>query len=252
MRIEVERLTVHAGQFSLKEASFSLRSGRYGILMGRTGSGKTTLLEAICGLKKTHSGRILFGDTDVTQLKPAERGIGFVPQEGALFDGMTVEDHLAFALRIRRWQESRIQERVHELAGWLGITSLLQRYPHGLSGGERQRVALGRAMSFEPRILCLDEPLSALDQPTRHAICDTLQKVKEETQLTILHITHSLDEAQRLLDDLFLMSDGQLREASEEEKHSLIHLKDSSLEELFRFDNESSEHNVHQASSEST
>jgi ABC-type multidrug transport system ATPase subunit len=88
-------------------------------------------------------------------------------------------------------------------------------------------------MSFKPEALCLDEPLSALDQPTRHAICDTLQQIKEETQLTILHITHSLDEAQRLLDDLFLMSEGSLRESTESEKHSLVHLKDTSLAELF-------------------
>jgi len=233
MRIEVDQLTVHAGDFTLKEASFKLETGRYGILMGRTGSGKTTLLEAICGLKTPHSGRILFGGQDVTFWKPAERGIGFVPQEGALFDGMTVEDHLAFALRIRKWSDELIQDRVQELAKWLGILLLLKRYPHGLSGGERQRVALGRAMSFKPEALCLDEPLSALDQPTRHAICDTLQQIKEETQLTILHITHSLDEAQRLLDDLYLMSEGRLRESTESEKHSLVHLKDTSLAELF-------------------
>ena len=103
----------------------------------------------------------------MTRLAPADRGIGYVPQDLALFQTMTVREHLAFAQRIRRWDAGRIDARVHELAELLGLTRLLNRRPSGLSGGESQRVALGRALSFQPRVLLLDEPLSALDDDTR-------------------------------------------------------------------------------------
>jgi ABC-type sugar transport system ATPase subunit len=178
--------------------------------MGRTGSGKTTLLEAICGLRMVSAGRILLGGTDVTALPPAERGVGFVPQDGALFQHLTVREHLEFALVIRRWPRERIATRVAELAGWLGLNALLDRRPAGLSGGETQRVALGRALSFQPRILCLDEPLSALDDESRAGICTVLEDVCARTGVTALHITHNLAEAERLADCLLLLKDGCL------------------------------------------
>src|SRR5690606_19706931 len=117
-------------------------------------------LEAVCGLKSVTAGRVLLCGRDVTRLKPGERGVGFVPQDGALFPTMTVGQQLGFALTVRRWSAAAIKARVCELADVLGIEHLLHRTPQGLSGGERQRVALGRALSFRPGVLCLDEPLS--------------------------------------------------------------------------------------------
>ena len=111
--IVVEQLSVTVGDFSLKNVSFSLAAGEYGILMGRTGSGKTTLLESLCGLKPVQAGRILINGEDVTRLKPGARGIGFVPQEGALFHKMSVRNQIGFALQIRRQSESTISDRVH-------------------------------------------------------------------------------------------------------------------------------------------
>src|SRR6266545_4566444 len=154
--IAVENLTVRAGAFTLEGVSFALAASQYGVLMGKTGSGKTTLLEAVCGLKPVLHGTIILTDRDVTAWKPAERGVGYVPQDRALFPTMTVREHLAFALVIRKWDRRAIERRVGELADLLGIQGLLQRKPHGLSGGEAQRVALGRALAYHPRILLLD------------------------------------------------------------------------------------------------
>src|SRR5205085_1321628 len=135
------------------------------------------------------SGRIVLMDRDVTNLKPAERGIGYVPQDGALFPTMTVQEHLAFALRIRHWERRRIEETVTEIAGLLGLQHLLDRKPAGLSGGEAQRVALGRALSFHPGVLLLDEPLSALDEATRAEMYELLRAVRRRTGVTALHVT---------------------------------------------------------------
>lgn len=208
--IAVEKLTVGAGNFRLREVSVEVPTGEYGILMGRTGCGKTTLLEAICGLKRVDSGRILLHGEDITRLRPAERGIGYVPQDGALFQTMTVHEHLAFALRLRHWKRHVLDERVQELAHLLGISHLLQRLPEGLSGGESQRVALGRALSFHPKVLCLDEPLSALDHETRLEMCTLLESLKQSFGVTVLHVTHNRDEATRLADCVFAFTNGHI------------------------------------------
>jgi len=210
--IAVERLTIHAGSFRLENVSFEIAPGAYGVLIGKTGSGKTTVLEALAGLKAVSAGRIVLGETDVTRLKPAERNIGLVPQDAALFTTMTVRDHLAFALTIRKVSRQVIQRRVAELAEMLEIGHLLDRYPAGLSGGETQRVALGRALSFKPQTFCLDEPLSALDDDTRDQMMELLKRVQKETGVTVLHITHHRREASTLADVLLELTEGQVRQ----------------------------------------
>jgi len=210
--IVVENMSVRAGDFKLENVSLCVPTGGYGVLMGKTGSGKTTVLESIIGLRSITSGKILLHDRDVTDLQPAARGIGYVPQDGALFSTMTVQDQIALALTIRRVSALAIRQRVKELADVLGITHLLHRKPHGLSGGERQRVALGRALSFRPRVLCLDEPLSALDDETRHQICELLANVRQVTGVTTLHITHNVHEAEMLADCRFRIQDGNIDE----------------------------------------
>jgi len=208
--IRVENLTVHAGTFRLTGIDFEIPTGEYGILMGKTGTGKTTLLEAICGLKRVSEGRIQLMGREVTHLKPASRGIGFVAQEGSLFQRMTVRDHLAFALQIRREPTKKVRTRVEEMALLLGIENLLNRKPQGLSGGEKQRVALGRALAFQPEILCLDEPLSSLDEDTRDEMYDLLVSVQKQTGVTVLHVTHSREAARRLSTRTFLLENGTI------------------------------------------
>ena len=157
--IALENIALRQGSFELSDLSLELASGEYGVLMGRSGCGKTTLLEAVCGLRNIAGGRIILGGRDVTQLPPAERGVGYVPQDRALFPTMLVREQLAFALVLRALGQAEIAGRVDELAELLGITGLLDRTPDKLSGGEAQRVALGRALAHAPAVLCLDEPL---------------------------------------------------------------------------------------------
>jgi ABC-type sugar transport system ATPase subunit len=220
--IRLEQFSVRAGSFTLRDVSLEVPAGGYGILMGRTGSGKTTLLEAVCGLKPVTGGRVVLCGRDVTRLKPGERGVGFVPQDGALFPTMTVGQQLGFALTVRRWPPEAIRARVRELADVLGIAGLLDRTPQGLSGGERQRVALGRALSFRPGVLCLDEPLSALDESTREDICELLESVTRQTGVTTLHITHSRREADRLGDIVFRLKDGRLEPAAGDDDEAML------------------------------
>jgi ABC-type sugar transport system ATPase subunit len=210
--IELQNVTVRAGSFGLSNVDLSVPEGVYAVLMGSTGHGKTTLLESICGLKPVVSGRVLLNGADMTHWKPADRGVGYVPQDLALFPTITVRGHLEFALRLRRYPPSVIRDRVAELAHVLHIEPLLERRIRGLSGGESQRVALGRALSFRPRILLMDEPLNALDETTRDRLCDLLRTIQKDTGLTTLHVTHSRVEAALLADQLFVLQGGELHE----------------------------------------
>jgi molybdate/tungstate transport system ATP-binding protein len=208
--IALNKITLRQGDFELSEVCFELSAGEYGVLMGRSGCGKTTLLEAVCGLRDIESGNIILGDRDVTKLPPAERGVGFVPQDRALFPTLPVREQLAFALVLRLIDQAEIAVRVEELAELLGLTDLLDRMPDRLSGGEAQRVALGRALAHRPSVLCLDEPLAALDEELHGEMCKLLERVHKETGVTILHITHSPSEASRLAGCHFRLVDGKV------------------------------------------
>ena len=209
--IALKNIALRQGSFELRDIGLELAAGEYGVLMGGSGSGKTTLLEAICGLRKIASGRIILGERDVSQLPPAERGVGYVPQDRALFPTMLVREQLAFGLVLRALDQAQIAKRVNELAELLGITGLLDRMPDKISGGEAQRVALGRALAHRPSVLCLDEPLAALDEELHGEMCLLLERVHRETGVTILHITHSPSEARRLAGCHFRLVDGQVQ-----------------------------------------
>lgn len=208
--IECKGLAIEQGDFKLSGVDFRIEEGEYVVLMGQTGSGKTTILEAICGLRPIKSGSILLDDREISNLKPAEREIGYVPQDGALFSTMNVSQNLGFGLKIRKWAKNKQVERIEELADLLGITHLLNRKIDGLSGGEQQRVALGRALSFYPRVICLDEPLSALDEKTKEEMYQLLLKLKLELHITALHISHSKSEAVKLADKVLAIEEGVL------------------------------------------
>ena len=210
--IFLDSIAWRAGAFRLENVSFTVPGGSYAVLMGRTGCGKTTLLEIICGLRTPRSGRVIIGDRDVTHEPPAARGIGYVPQDGALFPTFTVREQIGFALRLRRRPADEIAARVAELANELGIANLLDRRPQHLSGGERQRVALGRALAAKPKVLLLDEPLSALDEELRDDLAALLKRVQREHGITALHITHSRAESAALADVVFRLSDGRICE----------------------------------------
>jgi molybdate/tungstate transport system ATP-binding protein len=208
--IECKKYSIQLGEFKLSDISFHIQSKTYCCLMGKTGCGKTTILESICGLRSINSGDIFIDKVNVTKLRPSQREIGFVPQDGALFSTMTVQDHLEFALKIRKWDKQKIQDRVQELAQLLGISYLLNRKPQGLSGGEKQRVSLGRALTFCPKVLCLDEPLSALDDHTKEEMYFLFDVIRKETGVTALHISHSFEEVSKLADLVLYIEDGKI------------------------------------------
>lgn len=210
--IRFDNLAWHAGTFRLAGVSFTVPSGSYAVLMGQTGCGKTTLLEILCGLRRPTAGRVFIGEREVTDLPPGQRDIGYVPQDGALFPTLTVREQLGFALALRHRPVAEIAARVQALAGQLGVAPLLDRLPQHLSGGERQRVALGRALAAQPRVLVLDEPLSALDEELRDDLAALLKRVQREFSLTALHITHSRHEAAQLADVVFRMESGRVVE----------------------------------------
>lgn len=184
------------GGFGLEDVSFTIPSGTYAVMMGATGCGKTTLLEILCGLRRPGRGRILLDDRDVTHLEPRERGIGYVPQDLALFPVKRVAAQIAFPMQMRGMKDD--QGMILELVEELGITHLMDRLPEALSGGEKQRVALARALAARPRVLLLDEPLSALDEATRGQAMELLRSLQARHQLTVLHVTHSASEASAL------------------------------------------------------
>lgn len=209
--IEIKDLSLRAGEFRLDHLSFTIQSGQYAVLMGKTGRGKTTILEAICGLRRVEAGQILIHGQEVTDWLPADREVGYVPQDLALFPTFTVRGHLEFALRLRKWSQTRIDRRTDELAQQLGIQHLLDRKIVGLSGGESQRVALGRALSFYPSVLLLDEPLSALDADTRNEMQELLKSLTELHEVTTLHITHNQEEAKALADCSYSLVSGEVK-----------------------------------------
>ncbi len=210
--ISVAGLALQSGAFRLADVSFAIPAGAYGVLMGQTGSGKSSILEAICGLRRIQAGSILVDGRDVSLQRPGSRGIGYVPQDGALFSTMTVAQHLGFALHLRRRGREAIVQRVREVADQLEIAHLLGRLPQGLSGGERQRVALGRAISWSPSVLLLDEPMSALDEGAQGRMRDLLAKVHRGGGLTVLHVTHSSHEAEALGTFRLYLNEGKVVE----------------------------------------
>jgi ABC-type sugar transport system ATPase subunit len=209
--IRLQNISWKAGNFALVNVSFEVPAGSYAVLMGKTGSGKTSLVEIICGLRLPQSGQVWLNDQEVTKRPPGERGLGFVPQDGALFPSMTVAQQIGFALRMQKAPPTQITQKVNQLASEMGITHLLDRKPPGLSGGEKQRVALARALAANPSVLLLDEPLAAVDEDTQTDLIELLRHTQQQHHITVLHVTHSSREAATLADLRLRLEDHQVR-----------------------------------------
>ena len=214
--IDIQNLSVRQGKFALASVSLAVPQGHYAALMGKSGCGKTTVLETVAGLRTPAGGAIVLAGRDVTRLTPAERHIGYVPQDGVLFSTMTVRDNIGFALAVRGDASADIAKRVAELAEWLEVAHLLDRKPHFLSGGENHRVALGRALASRPPVLLLDEPLASLDDDTRDHLVSVLARLRDTREVTVLHVTHNRSEAERLADVVFRLEAGRVTTNVEE------------------------------------
>jgi molybdate/tungstate transport system ATP-binding protein len=193
--MEIQDVHIKVGEFELEGIDFHVDEGQYFILLGPTGVGKTILLETLAGIHRVARGRIYIDSQEVTHMPPEERRISYVPQDYALFPNMSVRQNIGFGLRIRKATKSQIEKEVASYARRLGIAHLLDRAPQQLSGGEKQRVALARALIIRPRVLLMDEPLAALDRANRSDFWIMLKEVQREFEVTVMHVTHDLEEA---------------------------------------------------------
>jgi len=208
--IRSEGVHCEAGGFRLQGIDLEIGRGEYFVLLGPPGSGKTVFLECLCGLRRIRSGRILVGGEDVTRAEPRRRGVGYVPQDYALFPHRSVARNIAFGPEAAGLDRGEVERRVLRTAERLGIRHLLDRRIAGLSGGEKQRVALARALATSPRVLLLDEPLSALDETTREEVALELLRLQGELGTTTLHVCHVFEEARILAGRLGIMIGGTL------------------------------------------
>jgi len=202
-------------EFQIKDVNLEVRKGEYFVVMGPTGAGKTLLLQLIAGIHYPDSGKIILDDVDVTYLPPEKRSIGYVPQNYALFPHMFVKDNIGYGLRIRGYPKDKVEEETRELSTKLGINHLLERRVSTLSGGEQQRVALARALIIKPKILLLDEPLSALDPETGEEIREYIKEIRKILKFTAIHVTHDFVEAVDLGDRMAVMFNGEILQVGE-------------------------------------
>ena len=190
--------------------SVSLAEGEFLSLLGPSGCGKTTALRIIAGFLQPDSGRVVINGEDMTARAPNRRDIGMVFQAYSLFPNMTAAQNVAFGLKVRKWPSAKRDARVSELLEIVGLSHAVGRYPHQLSGGMQQRVALARALAIEPRVLLLDEPLSALDALVRVQLREEIRRVQSQLGITTVYVTHDQEEALSLADRLAVMRDGQI------------------------------------------
>ena len=202
-------------EFQIRDVNLEVRRGEYFVVMGPTGAGKTLLLQLIAGIHYPDSGKIILDDVDVTYLPPERRSIGYVPQNYALFPHMLVKDNIGYGLKIRGYSKNKVEEEVQEISVKLGINHLLERMVSTLSGGEQQRVALARALIIKPKILLLDEPLSALDPETREEIREYIKEIRKILKFTAIHVTHDFVEAVDLGDRMAVMFNGEILQVGE-------------------------------------
>jgi len=216
--IELCSVFANAGKFRLEDINLTINSGGCHVIVGQTGAGKTCLLETILGLREHASGKILIDGNDVSAFPPHQRNISYVPQDICLFPNMNVIENIHYGSKIRNRAKDSDQLFVDRLIDFLHLRPLLLRYPQNLSGGEKQRVALVRALAIKPLLLVLDEPFSALDHSMREGIRRTIKELLEEFKTTTLIVTHDLDEAYFLGDQISILQNGRIIQTGRREE----------------------------------
>jgi putative spermidine/putrescine transport system ATP-binding protein len=209
--VSVTQLTKRFGENTVfEDIDFTIEQGEFVTLLGPSGCGKSTLLRSLAGLNPVDSGVIAVDGEDITHQTPQQRGIGMVFQSYALFPNMTAFDNIAFGLKMKKLAADQIATDVAKVIALVDLQGKEQHYPHQLSGGQRQRVALARALVVRPRILLLDEPLSALDAKIRKRLRQQIRDIQKELNLTTVFVTHDQEEAMTMSDRIFLMNKGEI------------------------------------------
>ncbi len=220
LKVTVEHVSKAFAEFpALDDVSVEIPAGQLVALLGPSGSGKTTLLRVIAGIDAPDRGRVKFAGDDVTDAPIQKRGVGFVFQDYALFEHMTVAENIAFGLSVRRGPNAstkeQIEARVRDLVERVQLAGTTTRYPRELSGGQRQRVALARALAPAPKLLLLDEPFGALDARVRAELRAWMRRLHDELHVTSVFVTHDQEEALEVADQIIVMNRGRIEQAGD-------------------------------------
>ena len=209
----LENVSKHYGSLiAVNDVSLEIEPGEFLCFLGPSGCGKTTILRMITGFEQVSSGKIIYDGEVINDVIPQKREFGIVFQSYALFPNMTVSENIAFGLKMRKVPKKMIDQRVDEMLNLIGLAGWETHYPSQLSGGQQQRVALGRAIAIEPKVLLLDEPLSALDAKIRVRLRSVIKRLQEELGITLIYVTHDQEEALALADRVVIMRDGEFRQ----------------------------------------
>ncbi|WP_226672490.1 ABC transporter ATP-binding protein [Rossellomorea aquimaris] len=198
------------GQTVIQDMNLEIEKGELVTFLGPSGCGKSTLLRMIAGLVTPEEGSILIDGRDVTNVSPKDRGVGMVFQSYALFPNMNVYENVAFGLKMKKMEKSEIHEKVMNIIELVGLTGKEKAFPHELSGGQQQRVALARSVVVEPKVLLLDEPLSALDAQIRKNLQQLLRSIQQRLGITMILVTHDQEEAMIVSDRIVLLNKGEM------------------------------------------
>ena len=202
----------------LKDIDLEVEQGQLVTLLGPSGCGKSTLLRCLAGLEQVTDGHIYLDGQEITQVIPRRRGIGMVFQQYSLFPNMSVRDNVAYGLKLQKLPKAEISQKVERMLEIVGLSEKIHQYPAQLSGGQQQRVALARAMVTAPKVLLLDEPLSAIDALLRKNLQIEIRRIQQQLGITTIFVTHDQDEAMVMSDMIHLFHDGRIEQSGTPEQ----------------------------------
>ncbi len=217
--LELEEVTKYFGRVTaVDHVSLEVEQGEFLTLLGPSGCGKTTMLRMIAGFEIPNEGNILLDGDDITNRSASKRPMGMVFQSYALFPHMTAEQNIAFGMSIKKLPQDQIKQRCAELLELVGLSDKGRSYPHQLSGGQQQRIALARALAIEPKVLLLDEPLSALDAKVRVSLRNEIRRIQQQLKMTAIYVTHDQEEALAISDRIAVMAKGKIEQLDHPEE----------------------------------